>query len=364
MGIVRVVMVVIDQAQPNTVDQMVFVGRSGTKFVLDGEPSSDPSTRSKVTQTFQDASQYGLTITRTWAFSDGGSRPLQISPGSYNEDMFKGLDFVISEAGKHGVRLILSLVNSWNDFGGKHQYVQWASDRGLYMKNDDDFYSHSIVKQYYKNHVKDDSSIFALELINEPRSQSDNCRRKIQEWVREMAAHVESIDGKHLLEVGMEGFYGETMPERKQYNPGYQVGTDFISNNQVPEIDFATIHLYPEQWLNASDEVQDAFVDNWVNFHIQDSNNVLKKPILIAEFGMSSTSQGYNVEKRDNYYRKLYNMIYNSAKSGGPCKGGIFWQLMIEEMKEMGDGYEVILAESPSTAKVILEQSQKLSSLT
>lgn len=62
-----------------------------------------------------------------------------------------------------------------------------------------------------------------------------------------MAAYVKSIDGiDHLLEVGLEGFYGESMPQRKQFNPGFQVGTDFISNNQVPQIDFATIHLYPE----------------------------------------------------------------------------------------------------------------------
>lgn len=48
----------------------------------------------------------------------------------------------------------------------------------------------------------------------------------------------------------MEGFYGDTMPERKQINPGYQVGTDFISNNLVKGVDFATIHAYPDQWYN------------------------------------------------------------------------------------------------------------------
>lgn len=64
----------------------------------------------------------------------------------------------------------------------------------------------------------------------------------------EMAAYVKSIDSNHLLEVGLEGFYGESMPEKKRFNPGYQVGTDFISNNKVPQIDFSTIHLYPDQW--------------------------------------------------------------------------------------------------------------------
>lgn len=63
-----------------------------------------------------------------------------------------------------------------------------------------------------------------------------------------MAAHVKSIDGNHLLEIGIEGFYGRSRPESMQFNPGYQVGTDFISNNQIPGIDFATIHAYPDQW--------------------------------------------------------------------------------------------------------------------
>lgn len=72
-----------------------------------------------------------------------------------------------------------------------------------------------------------------------------------QQWVIEMAAYVKSIDNNHLLEIGLEGFYGETMPEKKQFNPGYQlIGTDFISNNLVHQVDFATMHLYPEQWYH------------------------------------------------------------------------------------------------------------------
>lgn len=63
-----------------------------------------------------------------------------------------------------------------------------------------------------------------------------------------MAAYAKSVDSSHMLDVGMEGFYGESTPERKQFNPGYEVGSDFISNHQVPDIDFATIHAYPEQW--------------------------------------------------------------------------------------------------------------------
>ncbi|XP_061366249.1 mannan endo-1,4-beta-mannosidase 4-like [Gastrolobium bilobum] len=370
-----------------------FVQRSGTNFILNGKrfyfngfnaywlmyTASDPSTRSKVTTTLQQASQHGLSVARTWAFSDGGYRALQVSPGIYDEKVFRGLDFVISEAGKYGVRLILSLVNNWKDFGGKNQYVEWAKEDGQYVSDEDDFFTIPLVKQYYKNHIKavltrkntitgvaykDDPAIFAWELINEPRSLNDNSGKVIQEWVIEMASYVKSIDNIHLLEVGLEGFYGETMPEKKKFNPGFQVGTDFISNNQVPEIDFATIHLYPDQWLSGSNEVaQAAFVDKWVQAHIQDSKNVLGKPIILGEFGKSSKSLGYSVEERDDYIRKLYNAIYSSASSGGPCAGGLFWHLMAQGLDSFHDGYEIIFVESPSTTRVIDHQSRKMLSL-
>lgn len=80
-----------------------FVRTRGTHFLLNGSPfyangfnaywlmyaASDPSQRFKVSAAFREASSHGLTIARTWAFSDGGYRPLQYSPGFYNEQVFK-----------------------------------------------------------------------------------------------------------------------------------------------------------------------------------------------------------------------------------------------------------------------------------
>ncbi|XP_022757678.1 mannan endo-1,4-beta-mannosidase 4 [Durio zibethinus] len=374
-----------------------FVQTRGTNFVMNGKPfylngfnaywmmmfASDPSTRSKVTDAFREASRHGMNIARIWGFDDGDYKPLQNSPGSYNEDVFKGLDFVVAEANKYGIHLILSLVNNFKDYGGKNKYVQWAKQRGQNLNNEDDFYTNSLVKKYYKNHVKavltrintitgvaykDDPTIFAWELMNEPRCPSDPSGAHLQSWLKEMAAHVKSIDNHHLLEIGLEGFYGESMPAKKQYNPNsYPIGTDFISNNQIPDVDFATIHLYPEQWLpstNSSDEAQLAFVDKWIQAHILDSNSVLKKPLVIGEFGKSSKLPGYSLEKRNCYFQRIYNAIYSSARSGGSFAGGLFWQLMSVGMDNMADGYQVVLEQSPSTANIIARQSHKLSSLT
>ncbi|KAK4430425.1 putative mannan endo-1,4-beta-mannosidase 9 [Sesamum alatum] len=370
-----------------------FVGTRGSQFVINGRPfyfngfnsywlmymASDPSTRVKVSDTFAQAAKYGMNVARTWAFSDGGYRALQTAPGSYNEDMFKGLDFVVSEAKKHGIYLILSLVNNWEGFGGKKQYVQWARERGQYLNNEDEFFTNPIVKDYYKNHIKavltrvntitgvaykDDPTIFAWELMNEPRCQSDLSGKPLQDWAAEMSAYLKSIDKNHLLEIGMEGFYGESMPEKKQNNPGYEVGTDFIANNHIPHIDFATIHLYPDQWVPGSnDEAQEEFVEKWIQTHIDDSESILRKPLVVSEFGKSSRSSGYTVEARDRYFGLIFNRVYGCARRRGPCGGALFWQVMAEGMENWSDGYEVVLEQSATTAGVIDQQSRRISSL-
>lgn len=172
-----------------------FIKTKGLQLMLRGSPfyangfnaywlmymAADSSQRSKVSSAFQQAKEHGLTIARTWAFSDGGDRPLQYSPGSYNEQMFqvrikilvrlkiwsviwfssfvflislKGLDFVVSEAKRYGIKLVLSFANNYDQFGGKKQYVNWARNEGQSIGSDDDFFTNSVVKEYYKNHIK------------------------------------------------------------------------------------------------------------------------------------------------------------------------------------------------------------------
>ncbi|KAK3404231.1 hypothetical protein EUGRSUZ_K00551 [Eucalyptus grandis] len=356
-----------------------FARTNGIHFVANGKPlylngfnaywmmymASDPSTRDKVTSALQEAAKNGMNIARTWAFSDGGYRALQTSPGVYNQDMFKGLDFVISEAGKNGVYLILSLVNNWKVYGAKKQYVQWAQSNGQSIKNDNEFFTSSVTKGYYKDHVKavptrkntrtgvaykDDPTIFARELVNEPRCESDPSGEAFE------------IDSNHMLEGGLEGLDGQS---KHRSNPGgVLLGVDFISNNQVPPVDFAKMHVDPEYWLpKASEADQTAFVDKWVQAHIQDSNTILNMPIILGEFGKLSKSAGYSVAKRDSYFGTLYDAIYASSSNRGSCAGGLFWWVFAQGMDSLSDGYEVILDQSPSTASIIAQQSRRISAL-
>ena len=116
--------------------------------------------------------------------------------------------------------------------------------------------------------------------------------------------------------------------------------------------------------VSSTDEaVQDAFVDKWVQDHIQDSKDILNKPILITEFGKSSKSSGYSVEKRNSYFEKIYNFVYDSASNGGACAGGLFWQFIAQGLDSFRDGYEVILEENPSTVTVISQQYKRMSNL-
>ncbi|CAL1379551.1 unnamed protein product [Linum trigynum] len=369
-----------------------IVRTQGTHFARNGRPvylngfnaywmlmaAADASTAKNVTGAFQQASSVGMNVARTWAFNDGAGsyKPLQISPGVYDESVFRGLDFVISEAGRYGIYVILGLVNNYKELGGWPQYVEWAKERGQNVSEDDDFYTNAVVKGYYKNHVqvvvrrvntitgvayKDDPTIFAWELMNEPRS-NDYSGALLQNWVSEMAAYLKSIDGCHMLEVGLEGFYGES---KKDLNPnGLLFGTDFLTNNQVPQIDFATTHLYADQWLhNSTQEEIEAYVDKFLGSHILDSNTLLRKPLVMAEFGKSSKLPGYSLASRDGYFKKIYDSIYTSSQNGGPFCGGIFWQLMEPGMDNWGDGYQLVLQYTPSTAALISLQSHRLSTL-
>ncbi|KAK4391107.1 Mannan endo-1,4-beta-mannosidase 2 [Sesamum angolense] len=343
-----------------------FVQTRGTHFVLDNslflfngfnaywmmQVAAQPSERYKVSNVFREAAAAGLTVCRTWAFSDGGNKlALQISPGVYDENIFQALDFV---------------------------YVDWARNAGIRTSSDDDFYTSIVVKQYYKNHVqkvltrintitrvayKDDPTIMAWELINEPRCQADYSGNIVNAWVQEMASYVKSIDNKHLLEIGMEGFYGDSIPDRKQYNPGYQVGTDFIHNNLIKEIDFTTIHAYPDAWLSKQDdEAQMAFMRRWMTSHWMDSRTLLKKPMVFTEFGKSSKDRSFSIASRDSFLNAIYSNIYSLARSGG-IGGGLVWQLVDEGMESYFDGYEIDLFQTPSTSSIISQQSRQMTAL-
>ncbi|KAL0672044.1 hypothetical protein Bca4012_000024 [Brassica carinata] len=377
----------------NSEEEWEMVQRKGQQFTLNGQPfyvngfntywmmtlAADNSTRGKVTDVFQQASAVGLTVGRTWAFNDGQWRALQKSPSVYDEDVFKALDFVVSEAGKYKIRLILSLVNNWNDYGGKAQYVKWGNASGLNLTSDDDFFTNPTLRDFYKSHVrtvlnrvntftnityKNDPTIFAWELMNEPRCPSDPSGDKLQSWIQEMAVFVKSLDAKHMVEIGLEGFYGPSAPARTKFNPNpyaAQVGTDFIRNNQALGVDFASVHVYPDAWISPA--VSDTFLEftnSWMQAHVEDAETYLGMPVLFTEFGVSAHDPGFNTSFRDMMLNTVYKMTLNSTRKGGAGAGSLVWQVFPQGAEFMDDGYAVYLTRAHTASKIISLQSKRL----
>ncbi|PVH33482.1 hypothetical protein PAHAL_8G010400 [Panicum hallii] len=350
---------------PPDADEWAVVERRGPHLLESGRPfvvngfntywlmyfAADPATRPTVTAALAEAADAGLKVCRTWAFNDGGYRALQLKPFSCDEDVFQALDFVISEARKHKIRLILSLCNNWRNYGGKAQYVRWGNEAGLDLTSDDDFFTDPTIKSYYKAFVK-------------PRCHSDPSGDTLQAWIEEMASYVKSIDPVHLLEIGVEGFYGPSTPELLHVNPdAYSgtVGTDFIRNHRAVGIDLASIHIYSDTWLPHSVEDNHLqFVNTWMQQHIDDAANLLGMPILIGEFGVSLKDGRFSNEFRESFMETVYTIFSSSWKSGVIGGGCLVWQLFPETAEHMDDGYAVIFAKSPSTLNVLSNHSRTL----
>lgn len=80
-----------------------FVQRNGTQFMVDDKAfyingwnsywlmdhAVDEFTRPRVRAMLQAGSKMGLTVCRTWAFNDGAYNSLQISPGKFDERVFR-----------------------------------------------------------------------------------------------------------------------------------------------------------------------------------------------------------------------------------------------------------------------------------
>lgn len=83
--------------------ELSFVERNGTQFFVDGkvfyingwnsywlmDHAVDYSKRSRIRGILQAGAKMGLTVCRTWAFNDGGYNALQISPGRFDERVFR-----------------------------------------------------------------------------------------------------------------------------------------------------------------------------------------------------------------------------------------------------------------------------------
>jgi mannan endo-1,4-beta-mannosidase len=290
------------------------------------------------------ATAQGFRVMRVWGSLDIGNQDgsnsirgkadgvyFQYWDGSapaYNDgdDGIKHLDYVIAKAGQLGLRLVIPFVNNWNDFGGMDQYVRWAG--GQYH---DQFYTDPVIRQWYKNWIahllnrvntyngvayKNDPTIMTWELGNEPRClsagaypRSPNCTTQtLIAWADEMSTYIKSIDNKHLVSVGDEGFY--CLPNATHWTENCGEGVDTLAFTALENIDVMSFHLYPDYW-----GTDVSWGTQWIQRHFRDAR-ALDKPAMLGEFGLLDKS------KRNPNYQKWTDAVFTSGGAGA-----LYWIL-------------------------------------
>jgi mannan endo-1,4-beta-mannosidase len=313
--------------------------------------------RRRLLRELDDLQAHGITNLRIMAASEGPDRePLRmvpallVAPGVYNADLLDGLDFVLKALADRDMKAIMTLGNLWHWSGGLGQYLVWAGlarsipyppphpggDWDAYQRFTAQFYDNPRAVSYYLDHVttivtrfnhytgswyRDDPTIMAWELANEPRPLSHV--DSYLAWIATTAQLIKSLDGNHLVTTGSEGDTGL---------PGY-TGTEYLRDHSLPAIDYGTAHVWAQHWgwydpLDAATygpavALAKAYIDSHVS-----RTRTLDKPIVFEEFGLDrdlvSFSPASGVTARDRYYAEILGHLHSLAKTGAVA-GANFW---------------------------------------
>ena len=306
---------------------------------------------------FASAEAMGLKVIRTWGFLDGKSHDgvvLQPELGKFDEEGFRQLDRVVEQASHRGLKLVIALVNRWDDFGGMRWYIDQTGGGEI-----DEFYTRVKTKEAYKAYVskvltrinsrtgvayKDEPAIFAWQLANEPRCPSDPSGDTLVQWAREMSAFIKSLDANHLVSVGDEGFYRQ--PGEEDWTRSGKEGVDWLRLLALPDVDYGTVHLYPDHWEKTRE-----WGAEWIREHARDARE-LGKPVVIEEFGLKDR------RRRDEVY-EAWLAVAEEEGAGGT----MLW--LLTGKQENGtpypdhDGFDVKYP--GATAEVIARHARRLS---
>ena len=277
---------------------------------------------------------------------------LQTRPGEYNDTLLRGLDYLLDELERRDMKAVLYLNNSWEWSGGFSTYLEWAGAGKAVIPNIDGYQAYvdyaakfsvnDSAQKLAANHVRnivsrtnsitgrpysESPAIIAWQIANEPRCFSDANKEYFAKWIRETATLIKDIDPNHLVSTGSEG------------SVGCQMDIDLWSRiHSYPEIDYATIHIWPKNWgwvtaetMSDSIGVATRETTEYINSHYEalrkalNSNGAPSKPLVLEEFGYPRDGmayrQGTSVSSRDAYYRH----IFSEVKNGGKINGTNFW---------------------------------------
>lgn len=200
------------------------------------------------------------------------------------------LDYALVTAETYGLQVVLTLLNNWDELGGINTYTNaFGGDHNSFYTNPA---AQAAYKKYIKlivNRYKSSCAVFAWQLANEPRCSGCDTS-VIYKWASDISAYIKSLDSKHMVSLGDEGWLTPPQGDGSYAYSGYE-GVDFAKNLGIPTLDYGTFHLYPDHW---------GYNYTWGNEWIKQHNEIGKaagKPIVLEEYGVPDASIRLDVEK-------------------------------------------------------------------
>jgi mannan endo-1,4-beta-mannosidase len=398
------------RVEPTDVTHAVFIA-DGKPFCFAGTNNYYLNFKSKVMvdDVLEQSRAMGLEVVRTWGFIDRGSLDGSVpsvdgeghkdhvyfqywdsraNAPAYNEgpDGLVRLDYALAKARAEGLRLLLVLTNNWKDFGGMNQYLEWFD-----LAHHHQFYTDPRARQAYKDWVshlvhrvntitkvayKDDPTIFAWELANEPRcrnygpyDRAQDCQSAVvTSWAGEMSAYIKSIDPNHLVSVGDEGFFERpggfvVASGALELRSGWQyTGADGVDHDALlalPAVDFGTFHLYPDSW-----KVDTAWGNQWILDHIA-AAQAANKPTILEEYGVEVERDARNQVTAGFPRRRSAYINWNELMLQRGGSASMFWILVgVEPGSELGvykdyDRFSVYNRPGDESAPLLIESARR-----
>lgn len=280
------------------------------------------------------------------------SPTLQTAPGVYNDTLLRGLDYLLDQLEQRDMRAVLYLNNAWEWSGGFSAYLEWAgagkavnpADAGYpaYMEYASQFVRNDSAKALAADHIRnivtrtstvngrpytESPAIMAWQIANEPRAFAEESKPDFARWIHETSQLIKQLDPNHLVSIGSEGLKG--------CEEDIDLWTEI---HTYPEVDYATIHIWPYNWSwvndrTATDSVEVACdaTGDYINRHYDalhfalTDNGAQMKPLVLEEFGYPrdgmAVAKGTPVTARDRYYDYVFSIVAD----GGKISGLNFW---------------------------------------
>jgi mannan endo-1,4-beta-mannosidase len=322
-----------------------------------------PGGRARLVRELDQLQSLGVNNLRLLAGSEtsplAGAIPRGITraPHDYDEALLGGLDFCLAEMARRDMRGILFLSNYWQWSGSFAQYVSWitgekipdpdlpkiaAGDWHAFMEFSARLYKMPAANQLYLDYVskiigrknsvngrvyRDDPAIMTWELANEPRPGADDSANipAFCDWIDATAKFIHAQDPNHLVCTGSEGIHGSLDKEEV-----------FIASHKTPAIDYVTVHMWLKNWgwlkepqLGADFEIAAVKAREHVELHNKIATDVLKKPLVLEEFGLPRDHENYSPDSpttaRDEYYRRMFEQVAESCRAGRALQAANFW---------------------------------------